>query len=173
MRLFTSIDLPEPMKQKIDEICWGLPRIRWLPSEQRHITLVFIGEVNPSQLSPIAKQLKMVQFPEFELNCHGIGSFRSGVLWLGVQLDQNLRNLEQAIRYQLSELKALKLGSRKFHPHITLGRMDHQNPPKLNNFLALNNNHRFTFSVTEFQLLSSQLSPKGARHYAEQTFTCL
>ena len=172
MRLFTRIDLPDAMKQKLDEICYGLPRIQWSPTDQRHITLVFIGEVNPSMLSPITERLETVKFNEFELHCHGIGSFHSGILWLGVKLDQHLSHLEQSIRNQLFELKNLKLAGRKYHPHITLGRMDSQNPPELNHFLALNNNYRFTFHITEFQLISSHLSPKGARHCIEQTFSC-
>ena len=170
MRLFTCIDLPKAMRLKLTEIGHGLPRIRWLHEDQLHLTLVFIGEVKPALLAAIVEQLNQVEYPSFELQCRGFGTFRSKVLWLGIEPTPSLIRLEKSIRQRLSALPGIELDRRKYHPHITIARMDRFRPPKLEQFLRNNDSTQFSFEVRTFQLKSSQLSGKGARHHTEQVF---
>ncbi len=170
MRLFTAIDLPAPMRQALADICYGLPRVRWLEPSQIHLTLVFIGEANPALLTEILDALGEVRFPPFRLQCQGIGSFRSGALWLGVDKAAELMDLESAIRRQLRAIDGLQIDTRKYSPHITLGRMDRRHPPRLDHFLALHQRSHYSCEVGEFLLKSSQLGPKGAQHRIERHF---
>lgn len=164
MRLFTAIDLPEAMKTKLSEICFGLPRTRWADPEQFHLTLVFLGEINPALIDEVSERLESIEFSPFEVTCQGIGSFRSGTLWLGVDASPQLLQLEQQIRNRLRGLDGLKLEAQRYRPHITLGKMDPQAPPLLDSFLSLNNADRYSFTADKFQLKTSQLNPKGAIH---------
>ncbi len=170
MRLFTAIDLPAAMQQRLAHICFGLPRVRWADPLQMHLTLVFIGEVNPALKAEIIDNLAELAFSPFELHCQGIGSFRSGALWLKVKPAPPLLALEKSIRRQLQGIGGVDPSGRKYHPHITLGRMDRRQPPKLDDFLALNSGDRYSFAVEAFQLKSSQLTAKGALHRVEQRF---
>jgi len=170
MRLFTSIDLPEEMKSVLQSICFGVPHIRWLTDEQLHLTLVFIGELNPALLPSIREGLANVRFKSFAMNCHGIGSFRTGVLWLGVDLSTELSALERSIRSNLNQLGSFKLDTRKYCPHITLGRIARNQHPRLDQFLYLNSSKTFSFEANQFQLKSSELGAKGARHRIEARY---
>ncbi|MEH6470852.1 MAG: RNA 2',3'-cyclic phosphodiesterase [Halopseudomonas sp.] len=170
MRLFTSIEPPAAMQQALAQICYGLPRIRWAPPEQLHLTLVFIGEVQPALLEPIIEQLGKIHFEPFRLECQGLGSFRSGVLWLGVEPQPQLLALQQSLLAQLRPLEGLRLESRRYHPHITLGRMHRRHPPDLQHFLAEHQQQHFSFEVDRFELKSSVLSAERAQHRSECSF---
>jgi 2'-5' RNA ligase len=45
-RLFTAVDLPEPMKESLASMSFGIPGAKWIASEQLHLTVRFIGEVD-------------------------------------------------------------------------------------------------------------------------------
>lgn len=176
MRLFTAIDLPLAMKEKLSSICFGIPRIRWSNPDQLHLTLVFIGDINPAELESLHEALMEIPFKPLEIHCQGIGSFRNGTLWLGVENTPALERLQQQVKHRIQRITGIKLDQHRFRPHITLGKMDAQNPPKLDSFLTMNNADRYSFTAQEFQLKSSQLAVKGAIHslieeysYADQT----
>ncbi len=172
MRLFTAIDLPDGMKDALAQRCFGLPRCRWLDPQQMHLTLVFIGETNPARIIDIIESLAEIQLPSFELQCQEIGSFRSGVLWLGVKPNEALLELQHCIRRQLRSISELSLDSRKYHPHITLARLERRDPPALDNFIAFNSGDSYSFNVDHFVLKSSTLKADGALHRIEQSFPC-
>ena len=45
-RLFVAIELPEDVRERLAGLCNGLPGARWVPPENQHLTLRFIGEVS-------------------------------------------------------------------------------------------------------------------------------
>ena len=45
MRLFVALDLPWSLKQQLSRLAGGLPGARWVPPENYHLTLRFIGEM--------------------------------------------------------------------------------------------------------------------------------
>ncbi len=171
MRLFTAIDPPVEMQLALSEFCYGVPRIRWMPAEQLHLTLVFIGEVQPALLQPIIDQLSGIDSSPFRLTCQGLASFRSGVLWLGVNDCPELLALQRTIAQRLRRIEALKLASRRYQPHLTLGRLPRRRPPDLGNFIAQHQRQMFSFEVSSFRLESSLLLPRGAQHRCEAQFS--
>ncbi|MCZ6453267.1 MAG: RNA 2',3'-cyclic phosphodiesterase, partial [Alphaproteobacteria bacterium] len=50
IRLFAALALPEAVRERLVQVRAPLPGARWVPLENLHVTLRFIGEVEPSVL---------------------------------------------------------------------------------------------------------------------------
>ncbi len=174
-RLFVAIDFPEKIRAMLAGLAHGLPAARWVPEDQYHLTLRFIGEVDGDVFRDIADQLATVSTPPFSLVLKGTGCFpprkKPRVLWIGVEADDTLFQLRKGIDSAL--LRAgIKPERRRFSPHITIARFRDQVPiGRLSTYLAGNN--LFTtpdVQITSFQLYSSFLTPKGAIHQVERSY---
>ena len=53
MRLFVALDLPEDLRDRLTHLQQGVPAARWVPPENMHLTLRFIGEVDGHQARDI------------------------------------------------------------------------------------------------------------------------
>ena len=70
----------------VDRIASTTPDMRWVPPQRWHVTLAFLGEVDPDRLPMLTAYLDELaarQEPLAGLRLEGAGTFR-GVLWLGV-----------------------------------------------------------------------------------------
>ncbi len=178
MRLFTAIDLPDSIVDQLESICCGVPAARWLPPEQLHLTLRFIGEVDGAMVQDIREALAEIQGSEFSLQISGVGCFPSTkqprILWAGVRPNHELLHFQKKLESHLVRTAGLAPDQRKYHPHITLARLkgspDHRVARFLEEYALLECN---PFSVTGFALYSSQLSPKGAQHFLEDRYVLL
>ncbi|WP_299176950.1 RNA 2',3'-cyclic phosphodiesterase [uncultured Neptuniibacter sp.] len=170
MRLFLAIDLPPSTQERISDLYLSEhTEVRWTPTEQLHLTLQFIGEVQADAMDKITSAMEEVTFRPFELQLSGIGHFRSGIIWLGVARSQALMQLQSSIKYHLHQ-QGIITERRKFTPHITIGRCKNINPilMKAIEERGLGFSNRFT--AENFQLKSSRLSPLGAEYHTEMEF---
>jgi len=174
-RLFVAIDLPAPVKERLTELCYGLPGAKWMPPEQLHLTLRFIGEVDGGLYREIRSALAEIATPPFTMGLKGLGCFpprkQPRVLWVGIHpIAEPLLRLRNRLESTLVRL-GLEPEHRKFAPHITLARLRETPLPRLANFLAGNGLFAAApFPVKEFHLYSSVLSPKGAIHTVEESY---
>lgn len=174
-RLFTAIDLPEQVKERLAEICYGLPGARWVPPEQLHLTLRFIGEVDGATFRDIREGLATIDLPSFPLQLKGLGCFpprkTPRVLWVGIDSPPAaLLTLRNRIEKNLVRL-GIEPEHRKFAPHITLARLKETPKNRLTNFLAGNGLFNAEpFTVKNFHLYTSSLSAKGAVHTLEASY---
>ena len=173
-RLFIGIDPPQSHRLQIESICFGLPGVRWVPPEQIHLTLRFIGEVDGSIFRQIIDELAEIKTEPLTLKIKGIGHFpprRSPrVIWLGLEQNDELVQLRNRIEKSLVQI-GLKPEGRKFAAHITIARL--KNPPinKIKDFLAANYHYELPpFTVKEFNLFSSKLNSSGAIHQIEASY---
>ena len=173
-RLFIAIDLSDEDKKRIGSICYGLPETRWIPEEQIHLTLRFIGEVDGAAYRRIIDALGEVRSEPFELKVRGIGHFpprrTPRVLWLGLDKREALLQLRRRIEAKLQQTGLAPEG-RKFSPHITIARF--KNPPltKVASFMAAHNLFELpAFRAEEFHLYSSHLTSSGAIHTIEASY---
>jgi len=70
----------------VDRIASTTPDLRWVSPQRWHVTLAFLGEVDPDRVPRLTAQLDAVaaeHAPLTGLRLEGAGTFR-GVLWLGV-----------------------------------------------------------------------------------------
>lgn len=175
-RLFTAIDLPEALARRLAAMGFGLPGARWVPAEQLHLTLRFIGEVDGGRFREIGEALDDVRANPFELQLSGFGCFPprgpARILWVGVEPTAPVAALHRKVENVLVRQGLVEPEKRKFSPHVTVARLQNVPVAKLGNFLAGNNLFRSeTFTVTNFHLYSSELTPKGPIHQLEASYS--
>ncbi len=173
-RLFVAIDPPPEIRERLAGICCGLPAARWVPPEQLHLTLCFIGEVSGATFLDIREALVEIKVSPFALRLQGVGFFplrgQPRVVWAGIVTSEPLATLQRKITTRLFAL-GLEPENRKFFPHLTLARL-HQTPPsRVGRYLQENGLFASSeFVVDRFLLYSSMLGRKGASHTIEQWY---
>lgn len=134
IRAFIAIDLPPSIQESLDKQTARLRQtlgddlVRWVPAQNMHLTLKFLGALPLSHLDFIKRMLTQSadSNSQFDLQIGGLGSFpnskRPRVLWAGIHAPAGLPTLQKMI-----EDGATRLGynkeERPFSPHLTLGRV--------------------------------------------------
>ncbi len=130
MRLFIALALPREIKFSLYNAQQALrefsPNARYVPFENFHITLHFIGESNALSEAASACDKAVRGIRPFTLNLGGFNSFISGKGRTGyINVSGELGELKALHETLLSNLLdyGFNLGShKKFTPHITLAR---------------------------------------------------
>ena len=112
MRLFTAIDLPGEMLEKLDAFLTRLrplAKLRWTAVENLHITTKFIGEWPEARLDEMKTALRSVSQPEpIQIAVRGVGWFpdqrRPHVFWAGVNAGEPLARLAHTTEQAVSAL---------------------------------------------------------------------
>lgn len=171
MRLFVALDLPWEPKQQLAILCGGITGARWVPVENFHLTLRFIGDVDAVQAEEIDHALASVRAPGFALCLTGIGTFgkssRAVALWAGVERSEPLDHLQGKIETALRRA-GIDRERRRFMPHVTLARLDHVAEAKVAAFVQAKNLFRADPVVMDhFTLCSSHRHPDGSIYTPE------
>jgi len=173
-RLFVAIDLPQSTRQLLADLDPQIRGVRWLESEQMHLTLGFFGDVAEDVDSGLRERLGAIHFRAFFLPLMGIGTFPPKgppkIIWIGVARGHpHLFQLHK--RVQEAALAAgLEPELRPFHPHITLARCHRVSPQSVRKFLKSNVDLDLgLIHVDSFYLYSSKLTPGGPIHTRELT----
>ena len=137
-RIFLALTLEKDFNDQIIEMKKDLKsnllkdaNISWQRNDQHHLTLYFVGEMEPEQISQMNEDLNKINLTGFSRTIYltGISFFpneSSQVLAALVKPDSHLKNLHEEVEKIVvnigfgSELKAYK-------PHITLGRFKEKN----------------------------------------------
>lgn len=173
-RLFVAVDLSEEVKRDVAELCQGLAGAHWVPQEQLHLTLRFIGDADEELFRTIREGLGAIRERAFPLALNGIGCFpsprRPRVVWVGAEGGEQLLVLQRNVERIVTEA-GIPPDTKRFAPHITLARLREGNPPDFGVFQARHAAFRTKpFPVEEFHLYSSTLNPKGAIHRREASY---
>ncbi|MBN1754655.1 RNA 2',3'-cyclic phosphodiesterase [bacterium] len=174
IRSFIALEIPAAIQMLIyRELIQKLKRlpvkVSWVKAENMHLTLKFLGDIQPQQVGGIGKSLEnLVQgFEPLNLSTGSLGTFGSSrfprVVWTGFsgEIDQ-LTNLANAV-IQICARMGFPPEDRRFSPHLTLGRV--RNPE--NGTLLLRKIEDLKVPVKEFQadrlvFMKSTLSPGGS-----------
>ena len=97
-RLFIALDLPERIVDDIMATYMAIPGARWVPEEQLHLTLRFIGDVPGDVDERIRNALRAVTGPSLSLTMKGVGFFpprkEPRILWVGLSESEELLRLQ-------------------------------------------------------------------------------
>jgi 2'-5' RNA ligase len=172
MRLFVAIDLPWTLRERLASLSGvGIPGARWVPVENLHLTLRFIGETPGHRAEDIDHALAALRGRSFSITLAGVGTFgrsgRSTSLWIGVERNPQLDHLQNKIETALQRC-GLEPERRRFQPHVTLARLDNATESKLASFVQAHNLFRSVpVPVQHFTLFSSQLGKEQSVYTPE------
>lgn len=178
MRLFTAFDPSDELRDALSDVrSWtgDIPlSVRWSDPDQYHCTLRFIGEVGDDTAAAVRSSLQHVDEPAFRAEPHGLtalpGRRNPRVLVLSLDLSSPLRHLHRAVTSALQN-EDIDPENRSYRPHITLGRLNDPDREVVHRFLKRHRETSFpAFSVSEFHLFESTLTPDGAVHEIVESY---
>ncbi len=171
LRLFVALALPALVKAQLGALAGGIPGARWVPPENYHLTLRFIGEIESWRAEEVDAALAAIRCPRFDLALAGIGTFEKGgriqSLHVTAERSEALNRLQGKVETALQRV-GLEPERRRFAPHVTLARTDKAETGKLVSFVQTHSLFRSPpVPVEHFTLFSSYLG-KEAAHYVPE-----
>lgn len=176
VRLFVAVDLNDEVRaslaaeqSRLRDVIQG---VKWVPPEQIHLTLVFLGDVFAGQVDGISGAIASVagEFSAFYIQVAGLGFFgarhQPRVVWAGVGVgSREAMALQHCIAVELKTLN-LTFDDRPFLPHLTLGRV--KQPLQARGLAAVLDRSPMsvygTVRVDQVLLMSSELHPQGPEY---------
>lgn len=166
-RLFVAMDPPDDVRAELAGIRFDLRGVRWLPPEQYHLTLRFLGDAPHEQVVAVSERLRGISGPEVELDVEGIDVFpsrrRPRVLVVRLSEVPALRALQSNIEEAMEDL-GFRPEDRPFTSHITLARFREVDTRRLEYLIESASVPPLRFGVDAFYLYESVLLPEGARY---------
>lgn len=173
MRLFVAVNLPSEIRGRLAAVQDGSRRaqadVSWVRTENIHVTLKFLGEIEEKRLEQIRPALAEVArgSAPFSMAVGGVGSFGGRVprvIWVSVgEGAEPLTRLAGQIEAALARVGFPK-EKRGFTAHLTLGRV--RSPRNAEALLTtVGEMQKEQFGSTEvhhFELMQSQLHPTGS-----------
>ena len=163
MRLFIAIDFNE-LRDYFFELQGALPKnARSSLAKSFHLTLKFLGEVQPDDADKIIGILKNVKFGPFFVFLDSIGIFPTEnyirVVWAGLKPEEKVLELQKKID---DSLKVLFKKEKDFKAHITLARVKYPEDKKsfVEQIKKINVESK-KIEIKDFRLVKSTLTPKG------------
>jgi 2'-5' RNA ligase len=178
IRSFIAIELPEEVKAGLSSAVDSLrparhPYVKWVQVDGIHLTLVFLGNIDREQVSPITDAMAVAAkgLTPFRLELGGLGAFpnlrRPQVIWVAVGGEvEKVASLKRGIDSALLPL-GFTPESRSFKPHLTVGRLRERASAEERRHLGelvmgTGFQGGFPFEVGEVSLMRSRLTPSGA-----------
>jgi 2'-5' RNA ligase len=182
VRAFVALDLPIATARELGKAqaelraAWeraGEARVSWVPIENVHLTLKFLGSIPAPSTEAVAAALTGLAAgrkpPRARLR--GLGAFpnpsRPSIIWAGLE-DQGggLASLASAVEARCEEL-GFPRERREWHPHVTLGRVRERGAPGGHPEVVISpfaTRDLGDVSFREIILYRSDLTSKGARY---------
>jgi 2'-5' RNA ligase len=175
MRLFIAVPLPEGIRgalaAAVERLRLVAPGVAWVAHSNLHVTLKFLGEVDPGRMTAIQTALgrAVAAVAPFDVRVRDLGAFpdpaRARVVWAAIDDAGALAALAARIDAALGEA-GFPREDRPFAAHVTLGRVrEPRRDPALAAALAEASDLDFGLvRVDQVVLVRSELSPRGARY---------
>ena len=177
LRTFIALEIPQEIQQIIYKEIAHLrdtigTLIRWVPSENMHLTLKFLGNISPANLDMVTQMIRAEadSCQPFEMRVGGLACFpspkRPRVIYIGLQAPAELEALQHGIESATTRL-GYESEERAFSPHLTVGRVRNNIPAsdqqKIQRALAETQIDSLgTARVDSLHLYNSELKPTGS-----------
>ena len=158
-----------PLSHRLKEALRGV-RASWVKPEKFHVTVRFLGEIDPMLTLELEKGCRTVtaETSPFDLSFDRVGAFpspsRARVLWVGGERSANFEGLVSSLDAVLQEIGFGK-ERKPAVAHITLARIRGGANPSIETAIrSLGDWPGFTLRVDRLILMESRLSPGGAMY---------
>ena len=120
MRLFIAIMLSDDMKKAVTGTMHELKKAdvrgSYVPAQNLHVTLAFIGETKDA--SAVKTAMQTLSCKPFRMAFAEMGVF-DNLLWVGIKGNQGLNKLAKYVGTALDEAQ-IPYDRKKFVPHVTI-----------------------------------------------------
>ncbi len=133
LRLFVAVEVPERVRAGLAEavapIRERFPKGRWVPEQNQHVTLKFLGATYPRLVEWVTSTVGEVASTHatFDTRVSGFGAFpnvrRARAFWAGL-VDPDSRFASVAARLDEVLAREFKVEKRPFTPHLTVARFE-------------------------------------------------
>ncbi len=166
MRAFIALDLG---KECIDEIVKIQKLLKkrvlfngkYVESENLHLTLKFLGDIDDNRIEEIKKKLSEIKIEEFDVELGEVGVFSKDfikIIWAKLN-GRGIFKLQKEIDEKLSYFFPKE---ERFMSHITIARVKNVGDKKgLIDYLKSIKPRKIKFRAKEFILRKSELLPEG------------
>jgi 2'-5' RNA ligase len=172
-RLFTGLEIPSDLALDLAMLRGGLSGARWIDTENYHLTLRFIGDIDDAAARDVSGTLEQIRRPPFTVTLEGLDFFggdRPRAIIAKAKPAAPLVEL-QAEQERLMRLIGIPPEPRKFTPHITLARLRDASAAAVAGYLTARG---FFFSrrfeATRFVLFSARASTGGGPYLVEAAY---
>lgn len=174
IRCFIAIEIPDAIQTLLisaqEELNRSVRGASWVKRGNIHLTLKFLGDVAPNQISTIKDSIEQVANARspFSLEIGGIGTFpnltRPRIIWAGVKTGvDEVISISNEIDAGLSQ-HGYEREEKPFRPHLTLARLKRRInlKPFVDVFHQYDTINGATLIVNQIQVVESQLRQSGA-----------
>ena len=172
-RLFAALEVPRDAALSLSLLRGGLFGARWIDTENYHITLRFMGDVDRHMAGEIADALDRVRRASFFVNLSGVGAFGSKKphsVYAAVAPSVELGLLQSELE-RICQRLGLEADPRKFTPHVTLARLKNTSPEQVAHYLTGRGDFSASpFRAGRFVLMSSRDSVGGGPYLIEEAY---
>ncbi len=133
LRLFVAVDVPEDVRELVQAAIAPVreryPLARWVPKENQHVTVKFLGSTWPRLVEWVHESVASVAtgIEPFQTRVTGVSAFpsprKARVLWAGLD-DPDGRMAATAAALDEALAKEFKPEKRAFTAHLTVARFD-------------------------------------------------
>jgi 2'-5' RNA ligase len=171
MRAFVAIPLPDEVTEALERLQRDISVGRIVPRENLHVTLAFLGDLEPGMAEELHEALCEIEAEPVELCLRGVDVFGRDAPYLvhaGVAPTAGLKALRAKVHAVAREV-GVALSRKRFRPHVTLARFAKRMPQheldRLGSFLEAHGAFRLdAVEVSDFGLYRSHLSNEGPRY---------
>ncbi len=177
MRLFIGIEIDGPVRDAVMNRVKPIKSraISWVPSENLHLTLRFLGSVPPERVGAVKACLRktVASASGFDLILNELGRFPA-VIWIAAAKpdaseSKELRALALGIEAAITGL-GFPAESKPFVPHVTIGRIKERGHESI----EIPNQPGWTspaFQVRSIALFESKTLPERAKYTVLERFS--
>lgn len=177
-RTFVAVSVSPDVINRINEIVLELSRgvegVKWVAPENLHFTLKFLGDVQDTDLHEVCSAVAGAteELAPFDVALSGAGAFPSAerprTVWIGAgEGEEQFVELYDRVDKALRKL-GFRSETRKFTPHVTVGRIRKSNPTlaQLTEHLEAHAATELgTIPVDEVLIFSSELDSDGPHYH--------
>ncbi len=127
MRAFLGFELPRATRLLLLNRNCEVPGARWQTTEQLHLTLRFLDELDQRRVEEVCEALAPLRAGAIRLRICGAGAFGAPpgpcVLWVGLDPVEPLLALRRQVDALLEPLALQSDRHDRYRPHVTLARL--------------------------------------------------